>query len=55
MKKLTPKHLPRKVVLRGEVIALLTSTQLDQVAGGSWLQNCQQQSNEQITCENGQR
>jgi hypothetical protein len=53
MKKLTPKRLPRKLVLRGEAIALLTSTQLDQVAGGSWLQNCQQQSNLAITCVEG--
>ena len=52
MKKLTPKRLPRKLVLRGEAIASLTSTQLGQVAGGSWLQNCQQQSNQQITCMN---
>ena len=50
MKKLTPRRLPRKLVLRGEAIAQLTATQLGQAAGGSWLQNCQQQSNEQITC-----
>jgi hypothetical protein len=53
MKKLTPKRLPRKLVLRGEAIASLTSTQLGQAAGGSWLQGCSQQSNEQITCEIG--
>ena len=50
MKKLTPRRLPRKLVLRAEAIAQLTSTQLGQVAGGSWLQNCQQQSNFEITC-----
>ena len=50
MKKLTPSRLPRKLVLRSEAIAQLTATQLGQVAGGSWLQACQQQSNEQITC-----
>ena len=50
MKKLTPKRLPHKLVLRGEAIAQLTSTQLGQVAGGSWLQDCNQQSNMQITC-----
>lgn len=50
MKKLTPKRLPRKLVLRGEAIASLTQTQLGQVAGGSWLQQCGQQSNFDITC-----
>jgi len=50
MKKLTPKRLPRKLVLRGEEIASLTQTQLGQVAGGSWLQQCGQQSNFDITC-----
>ena len=56
MKKLTPRRLPRKLVLRSEAIASLTSTQLGQVAsGGSWLQNCQQNSNERITCEDEQR
>jgi hypothetical protein len=54
MKKLTPRRLPRKLVLRSEAIAQLTSTQLGQVAGGSWLQNCQQQSNLAITCEDAQ-
>jgi hypothetical protein len=52
MKKLTPKRLPRKLVLRSEAIASLTPTQLGQVAGGSWLENCQQQSNFEITCVN---
>jgi len=52
MKKLTPKRLPRKLVLRGEAIASLTSTQLGQVAAGySWLGNCQGNSDQrQITC-----
>jgi hypothetical protein len=50
MKKLPPKRLPRKLVLRGEAIAQLTATQLHEVAGGSWLQGCQQQSNFDITC-----
>ena len=51
MKKLTPRRLPRKLVLRSEAIASLTSTQLGQVAGGgSWLGNCQQNSNMHITC-----
>ena len=53
MKKLTPKRLPRKLVLRGEAIASLTLTQLGQVAGGgSFLGNCQQPSNQRITCAN---
>jgi hypothetical protein len=51
MKKLTPRRLSRKLVLRGEAIASLTHAQLGQVAGASWLQQCGQQSNEQITCE----
>ncbi len=50
MKKLTPKRLPRKLVLRREAIIQLASTELGQVAGGSWLVNCQNNSNEQITC-----
>ena len=54
MRKLTPKRLPHKLVLRSEAIAQLTPTQLGQVAGGSWLQNCQQQSNLAITCVDNQ-
>jgi len=50
MKKRTPRRLPHKLVLRSEAIASLTPTQLGQVAGGSWLQNCQQNSNFEITC-----
>ena len=50
MKKSTPRRPLRKLVLRSEAIAQLTTTQLGQVAGGSWLQNCQQQSNQHITC-----
>jgi hypothetical protein len=51
MKKLTPKRLPRKLVLRGEAIASLTPTQLGQVvAGVSFLGDCSRQSNQQITC-----
>ncbi|HEX3476185.1 MAG TPA: hypothetical protein VHT91_14265 [Kofleriaceae bacterium] len=51
MKKSTPKRLPRKLVLRREAIVQLASTQLDQIAaGGSWLGNCQGNSNQQITC-----
>jgi hypothetical protein len=50
MKKHTAKRLPRKLVLRGEAIASLTQTQLNQVAGASWLQQCGQQSNFDITC-----
>ena len=50
MKKSTPRRLPRKLVLRGEAIAQLTTMQLGQVAGGSWLQACSQQSNFDINC-----
>ena len=51
MKKLTPKRLPRKLVLRGEAIAQLTPTQLDHVAGGdSMLGNCNHPSTAHATC-----
>jgi hypothetical protein len=55
MKKLTPKRLPRKLVLRREAIIQLASTELGQIAGGwSWLGNCQGNSDLQITCEDQQ-
>ena len=51
MKKLTPRRLPRKLVLRSEAVAQLTPTQLGQVvAGVSFLGDCSRQSNNQITC-----
>ena len=51
MKKLTPKRLPRKLVLRREAIIQLASTELGQIAaGGSWLGNCQGNSDQKITC-----
>ena len=50
MKKSTPKRLPRKLVMRREAIIQLASTELGQVAGASWLQQCGQQSNFDITC-----
>jgi hypothetical protein len=50
MKKSTPKRLRRKLVLRGEAIALLTLTQLDQVVGASFLFHCGQGSDQQVTC-----
>ena len=50
MRKLTPKRLPHKLVLRSEAIAQLTPTQLGQVAGGSFLGDCSRQSNQQVTC-----
>jgi hypothetical protein len=50
MKKLTPRRLPRKLVLRAEAIAQLAATQLGEVAGGSLLNACHQQSNLNINC-----
>jgi hypothetical protein len=52
MKKSNPKRLPHKLVLRREAIAQLASTQLSQIAsGGSWLGNCQGNSNlDKVTC-----
>lgn len=50
MKKSTPRRLPRKLVLRGEAIALLTPVQLGDVAGASQLNACTVVSFN--TCEN---
>jgi hypothetical protein len=50
MKKLTPRRLPHKLVLRSEAIALLTSTQLGQVAGASLLGDCSRRSNDVLPC-----
>jgi hypothetical protein len=50
MKKLTPRRLPRKLVLRSEAIAQLTPTQLGQVAGATMLGDCSRKSNAQVTC-----
>jgi hypothetical protein len=57
MKKLTPKRLPRKLVLRREAIIQLASTELGQIAGGwSWLGNCQGNSDQlNITCVGDQQ
>ena len=56
MKKLTPKRLPRKLVLRREAIIQLASTELGQIAGGwSWLGNCQGNSNQKVTCIDDQQ
>jgi hypothetical protein len=45
MKKST-KRVPHKLVLRGEAIAVLTPTQLGQIAGASVLSGCSHQSNQ---------
>jgi hypothetical protein len=50
MKKSTPKRAPHKLVLRGEAIAVLTPTQLGQIAGGSVLSACSHQSNLDVLC-----
>ena len=50
MKKLTPRRLPHKLVLRGEAIARLTPTQLGQVAGATMLGDCNRKSNLEVTC-----
>lgn len=40
MKKSTLRRLPHKLVLRAESLAVLTPTQLGQVAGASQLSGC---------------
>lgn len=50
MKKPTPRRAPHKLVLRSEAIAVLTPSQLGQIAGASVLSACSHASNQDVAC-----